>query len=195
MHAGHSFEHAEEWVKRFEGPERDAWQKPELVVQAMAIRPGMVVADIGAGTGYFLPHLVRATGPKGKVLGIDLEPDMVRYMNERIERDGLEGASAQACSADDPSLAPASTDRILIVDTWHHISDRSVYAGKLGAALRAGGQLYIVDFTLESPHGPPAEMRLSPEAVIAELRAGGIIAERIEVALPNQWVVRGHKAP
>jgi ubiquinone/menaquinone biosynthesis C-methylase UbiE len=195
MHGQHRFENAEEWVSRFEGPERDVWQKPALVVASMSIREGMVVADIGAGTGYFLPHLVAAVGANGKVVGIDIEPDMVRYMSERIARESLQPAVAQLGSADDPGLAQSSTDRILIVDTWHHIEDRAGYSRKLADALRPAGEVYIVDYTQESPHGPPAELRLSAAEVIAELEAGGLQAEVIAVDLPYQWVVRARKRP
>lgn len=197
-HGGHAhrrFDKAEEWVARFEGPERDAWQKPELVIAAMSIRQGMVVADIGAGTGYFLPYLASATGPQGRVVGLDIEPDMVRYMSERIAREDLTAAEARLCQTDDPALSAASTDRILIVDTWHHISDRVAYSAKLAAALRPQGALYIVDFKADSPHGPPKEMRLSADQVIAEVAAAGFRAEIVETALPYQWVVRAQAAP
>src|SRR5690348_4715148 len=76
----HRFEHAEAWSKEFDDPARDAWQKPDRVVAAMQIMFGMVVADVGAGTGYFEPHLSRAVGAAGKVLALDVEPDMVRHL-------------------------------------------------------------------------------------------------------------------
>jgi SAM-dependent methyltransferase len=194
-HAGayeHRFEKAEDWAKRFDDPMRDLWQKPELVVEAMKMGPEMVVADIGAGTGYFLPHLAKTAA---RVIGLDIEPDMVRYMNERIAREKLEGTSARECKADDPGLTPASVDRILIVDTWHHIGDRGEYSKRLKAALREGGAVYVVDFKLDAPMGPPKDHRLTPEQAIAELQAGGLAAETVEVDLPYQWVVRGWVQP
>lgn len=188
----HDFKDAEQWAKVFDAPDRDAWQHPDEVVALLAIEPKMTVADLGAGTGYFLPRLSRATGPEGRVLGLDIEPDMVAYMKSRAEKEALTNVEARVVEAADPKLEKASVDRILIVDTWHHIDDRSNYAAKLAEALKPGGAVYIVDFTLESSHGPPKEHRLPPEAVIAELEKGGLRAEVVTETLPDQYVVRGY---
>lgn len=185
----HRFEKAEEWAKEFDNPERDAWQKPTEVVAAMTITPGMTVADIGAGTGYFEPHLSKAAGPTGKVLAIDIEPDMVRYLRERAEKEKLANVTAQLATPGDTGLTAGSVDRILIADTWHHIPERTAYAQKLRAALRPGGQVIIVDFTLEATKGPPKEHRLSADKVIAELDAAGLAGKAIDESLPEQYIV------
>lgn len=190
-HASHSmhhrFEHADEWAKQFDDPARDAWQQPDKVVAAMSITPGMTVADVGAGTGYFESRLSAAVGPNGKVVAVDIEPDMVRYMNERRVREKTFNVEVRLGSADDPKLDAA--DRILIVDTWHHIDNREAYAKKLAAALKPGGMVFVVDFKLESEKGPPKHMRLAPAQVIAELSAAGLQARVVEVGLPDQYVV------
>jgi SAM-dependent methyltransferase len=191
----HPFKGAAEWAKVFDAPDRDAWQKPELVVASMGIAPGMTVADVGAGTGYFLPHLSRAVGEKGRVLALDIEADMVDHMTARATREKLGNVSARVVKPDDPGLPAASIDRVLIVDTWHHIDARPAYAAKLKAALRPGGTVTIVDFTLRSPHGPPKEHRLPPEEVVAELTQGGLRAEEVKTELPDQYVVRATRAP
>jgi SAM-dependent methyltransferase len=149
------------------------------------------VADIGAGTGYFEPYLSAAVGQSGSVLALDIEPDMVRYLTERAEREGMANVVANRVDVDDPKLAPRSVDRILIVDTWHHIPDRVAYAQKLRQALADDGTVTIVDFTLDSEHGPPRHHRLSPEAVIGELEKAGFRASTVNEALPNQYVVVG----
>jgi ubiquinone/menaquinone biosynthesis C-methylase UbiE len=189
----HRFEHAEDWAKQFDDPARDAWQKPAEVVKALGITPGMKVADLGAGTGYFLPHLARAVGASGKVLGLDIEPDMVRYMNERAKREGLANVEARVVPLDGPGLAAGSVDRVLIVDTWHHIPERAAYAAKLREALTPGGAVYVVDFKREAQHGPPPEHRLSPEQVMDELKKGGLTPAVVEVGLPDQYVVAGRR--
>jgi ubiquinone/menaquinone biosynthesis C-methylase UbiE len=186
---GHRFEKADEWAPRFDNPERDAWQRPDLVVKHMSLSEGMVVADVGAGTGYFLPHLSRAVGTSGKVLGLDIEPDMVRYMTERARREGLANVEARVVQTDDPTLAPASVDRVLIVDTWHHIGERTAYARKLAAGLKPAGEVYIVDFTMETRRGPPPAHRLTSASVIAELEAAGLTAELVAADLPDQYIV------
>jgi hypothetical protein len=92
---------------------------------------------------------------------------------------------------DDPQLEPGTVSRVLIVNTWHHIDERSRYAAKLAPALTAGGEIWIVDFTLESEHGPPARHRLSPEQVVRELQGGGLRAEVVTAEqLPRQYIVR-----
>lgn len=188
---GHRFEKADEWAKVFDDPTRDAWQKPVEVVAALRITPGMTAVDLGAGTGYFLPHLANAVGPKGTVIGLDIEPDMVRYMRERAAKAKLTNVRAEVAKADDPGLPAASVDRILIVNTWHHISSRPSYAAKLREALRPGGLLAIVDFTMSADRGPPKEHRILPEKVIEELTAGGLKAELITESLADQYIVTG----
>jgi beta-glucosidase len=185
------FSEVERFARHFDDPGRDAWQRPADVVKLMQLVPGQVVADIGAGTGYFLPHLTRAVGKTGRVLGLDVEPNMVEYMRRRVRQHGLSQVTASLVPPDDPELAAASVDRILIVNTWHHIGQRAAYTRKLARALKAGGSVWIVDFTQESDIGPPADHRLSAEAVVAELQAGGLHASVVPEILPKQYVVRG----
>jgi predicted methyltransferase len=189
----HRFENAERWAKEFDDPARDTWQRPADVIAAMGISAGQTVADLGAGTGYFLPHLARAVGPRGKVIGLDIELDMVRYMRERVAREGLVGVDAKVVALDDPGLPAGAIDRVLIVDTWHHIDGRAAYAAKLRGALAPGGAVFVVDFTMESQHGPPAHHRLRPEQVMDDLTAGGLQASLIEEPLPEQFIVVGRR--
>lgn len=188
-HHHHRFDDAASWSKVFDDPARDEWQRPAAVITAMAIAPGMTIADVGAGTGYFEPHLSKATGPSGKVFAVDVEADMVRWTGERAKREGLANVEAILGAPGDPKLAPSSIDRVLVVDTWHHIEDRAAYAKKLAAALRPGGIVFVVDFTKESPHGPPAQARLTPEQISADLRGAGLDAKKIEVSLPYQYMI------
>src|SRR5689334_3737130 len=101
---GHRFEHADDWTAQFDDPKRDAWQKPDEVVAALALQPGMTVADIGAGTGYFEARLSKAVGDSGKVIAVDLEADMVRYLGERATREKLANVEARQSTTDDPKL-------------------------------------------------------------------------------------------
>lgn len=188
----HRFDDAAKWSAVFDDPARDAWQKPARVVELLALQPGMAVADVGAGTGYFLPYLSKAVGPTGKVIGQDLEASMVKWMSDRAAKDKLANVEARQGSPDDPKLDPASLDRILIVDVWHHVSDRPAFAKKLSAALKPGGAVYIVDFTKESPHGPPPAARLSAEDVAADFVAAGLKPTvHASAGLPYQYVVSG----
>jgi ubiquinone/menaquinone biosynthesis C-methylase UbiE len=190
---GHRFEHADQWTAQFDDPKRDAWQKPDEVVAVLELKPGMTVADIGAGTGYFEARLSKAVGDSGKVVAVDLEADMVRYLRERAAREKTPNVEARQSTTDDPSLVPASVDRILIVDTWHHIAEREAYAKKLAAALKPGGAVFVVDFTQETDKGPPKEHRVTLEQVKRELEAGGLNASVVEESLPDQFIVRAAK--
>jgi cyclopropane fatty-acyl-phospholipid synthase-like methyltransferase len=95
------FDDAERWSKPFDDPERDAWQKPEEVIRALKLPSGATVVDLDSGTGYFAVRLARSL-PKGRVFGADLEPNMVRYLNERAAREKLPNLSAHVVTADDP---------------------------------------------------------------------------------------------
>jgi ubiquinone/menaquinone biosynthesis C-methylase UbiE len=186
------FSDAKGFSKSFDDPERDAWQRPAEVIEHMKIAPGSVVADLGTGTGYFLGWLSRAVGPSGKVLALDVESEMIRFVTERAEQQRLTNVEPRQVAADDPGLAAGSVARVLIVDTWHHIDDRPQYARKLAAALGPGGEVWIVDFTADSDIGPPARYRVSPEQAVSELAGGGLKAEIVQgETLPKQYIVRG----
>src|SRR5689334_14374734 len=118
----HSFGDAEKWSKVFDDPERDAWQKPHEVIQALALKPDAIVADIGAGTGYFTIRIAHMT-PKGRVYGVDTEPAMVQHLAARAKQAGLGNVTAVRAKADNPAL-PAKTDVVLLVDVYHHIENR-----------------------------------------------------------------------
>jgi len=186
----HRFDDPEYWVQVFEGPERDAWQHPDELVAAMSIEPGMTVADIGAGTGYLLSRFQSAVGAEGAVLALDVEPSLVTFMSERAEREGWANVTATQVPYDNPNLPAGEVDRVLILDTWHHIGDRETYAAHLAAGLSATGELWIVDFTQDAPMGPPVEHRVTSEQVVAELEAGGMVIDRVDTELlPHQFIV------
>ena len=186
----HAFDDIEAWVARFDDPERDGWQKPAQLVQALEIKAGSVLADIGAGTGYFAVHLAAATGPDGLVYAVDVEPAMVEYLKTRAEKEQLPNIRPVLTPADEPGLPATGVDLVLICNTWHHIDDRLNYLKKLGASVRDGGRVVIVDFKEgDLPVGPPADRKLTREAVIAEFKEGGWrLASEIDL-LPYQYTL------
>jgi SAM-dependent methyltransferase len=190
------FSNAAGFSAHFDDPARDAWQRPTEVLEHLRIPPGSVVADVGAGTGYFIAALSKGTGPSGKVLALDVEPKMVEFLARRAREQQLSNVEPRLVKPDDPGLPPRSVSRILIVNTWHHIDDRSAYARRLAAALAPGGEIWIVDFTPESDLGPPARHRLDAPRVVRELEAGGLDAEVVEPeGLPKQYLVRAVARP
>lgn len=185
----HDFSDAERYSKQFDSDERRAWQKPDEVLDILAIAPGMTVADIGAGTGFFEPYLAAAVGADGKVLALDVESGMVDFLRKRVADEGLANVEPRRVEPDDPGLGSATVDRILVVDTWHHIDDRAAYSARLREALKPGGTVTVVDFERSSPHGPPPQHRLTSDQVAAELEAGGLHAETVSEDLEYQYVV------
>ena len=187
----HRFENADLWAKTFDDPARDAWQEPDRVIASLALDSKMTVADVGAGTGYFT---VRIAPLVAEVVATDVEADMVRYMQDRAKRERHGNIRTIVTPHDNPLLAAESFDRILVVDVWHHLGDRRAYASKLAAALKPDGFVAVVDFKLDAKHGPPPKHRLAPEAVIADLEAGGLDAS-VALDLTEQYVIHARKQP
>jgi len=181
----HSFSNAESWAKEFDDPKRDEWQKPHEVIQALAPKPDAVIADIGAGTGYFSVRFAHMA-PKGRVYGVDTEPDMVRYLSQRAKREGLQNLVAVAGSPDDAKL-PEKVDLVLLVDAYHHIDGREAYFRRLRGALKANARLAVIDFRIDSPYGPPPSARISPDRVKEEMRRAGYVLDREHGFLPYQY--------
>ncbi len=181
----HSFSGAEQWAHIFDDPKRDAWQKPHEVIQALKLKPDAVVADIGSGTGYFAVRFANMV-PTGRVYGVDTEPDMVKYLANRAQREGLKNITAVAGAPDDPRL-PEKADLIILVDVYHHIENREQYFSRLQKSLKAGGRLAVIDFRMDSPEGPPASARIEPARVKTELEAAGYLLAQEHAFLPNQY--------
>jgi SAM-dependent methyltransferase len=181
----HSFSGAEQWAHVFDDPKRDAWQKPHEVIQALSLKPDAVIADVGAGTGYFAVRLANMV-PNGRVYGVDVEPDMVKYLAERAKREKRANLVALAGTPDDPRL-PEKADLVLLVDVYHHIDDRERYFRNLRASVRPGGRIAVIDFRMESPEGPPRAARIEPQRVIEELDRAGYRVARQHDFLPHQY--------
>lgn len=181
-------------TKVFDDPARDDWQRPDDVLHALALDPAMIVADVGAGTGYFAVRLARAV-PRGEVLATDLEPHMVGFLNERARREQLANLRSILATPTASGLAASSVDRILVVHVWHHLADRGQYVRGLATALRPDGKLLVVDFDPTAQRGPPANMRIAPEVVIAELEGAGLSARVSAIALPDQYIVEARRRP
>ena len=186
----HSFDDVEHWKAVFDDPARDEWQKPADLVKALAIRPGMAVADLGAGTGYLSRHLSAAVGPDGTVFAAEPEPKLLAYLRERAEREKTANVVPVLASLDDPRLPPRSVDLVLVVDTFHHIDHRVAYFRALRRVLRSGGRVAIVDWHKRPlPVGPPPEHKLDRDQVVDEMRAAGYALAAEPDVLPYQYVL------
>ena len=182
---GHRFTDAQRWSRVFDDPSRDAWQKPAEVISALALSSDAIVADVGAGTGYFAVRLARAL-PSGRVYAVDLEPDMVQFLAQRAREEQLQNLVAVAGAADSPNL-PEAVDLLLMVNVYHHVGKRPAYFQRLKPKLRAGGRVAIVDYKVDASGGPPRSSRLAPETVIAEMKQAGMRLLGSHDLLPNQY--------
>lgn len=187
--AHHRFDDAERWAKVFEADKRDAWQRGDQVVKALKLAGTDKVADIGSATGYFTTRFARAL-PGGRVYGVDIEPDMVRYLARRAREQGLRNVVSVLGEASDP-LLPEAVDVIFVCNTYHHITDRVAYFKRLLGALNKGGRIAVVDFKMgEIPVGPPPSHRIPADVITSELTAAGYhLLRRDDKLLPYQHVL------
>ena len=183
-HFAHRFDNVEELIKRFDDPSRDEWQMPSRVIDALQLAPGEVVADIGAGTGYFSMRLARAPA-RPKVYAVEIEPAMIAHLRHRAMLEGLTNVTAVQASADRSNL-PEAIDVALVVDTYHHIPDRAAYFAALRTLMKPGARLAIVDFRKGAPEGPPEEFRFLPQQIRDELAGAGFSLMAEHDFLPRQ---------
>ena len=125
--------------------QREGWQKVGEIFDAMQVKPGAVVADIGAGDGFFTSRLSKAVGPDGHVHAVDVAADTLRRLRKRVEDDKLANVTVIEGAVDDPRLPEASLDAILIVNAYHEMTQHQLMLAKMKAALKAGGRLVIVE--------------------------------------------------
>jgi len=189
----HTFENPEAYAARWEGPERDAWQQPEGLVAALGLQPGMTVADLGTGTGYLLPWLSNAVGSEGVVLAVDVQPAMLEWVEARIQESGRANVRTHQGAYDSPALDAESLDRAVMVNVWHHIEHRDVYAAALLQSMKPGAFAFIVETRMDAPEGPPMHYRLPPEAVIEVLQAAGFQASLTDWQNERQYMVRARR--
>lgn len=183
----HRFSDTQRWARVFEDSARDEWQLPEKVIATMGLQPNHRIADIGSATGYFPVRFARIA-TQGKVYGIDIEPNMVDYLNQRAQKENLSNLISILGAPDDPKI-PEPVDIIFICDTYHHIQSRVTYFQQLKSSLRKPGKIVIVDFKKgELPVGPPDKMKLAAEQVQEELTQAGYHLVQ-QTALPYQYLL------
>ena len=170
-----------EYAQVLEDPSRDEWQKPHEVVMALDLKSTDVVADIGAGTGYFARRFAHHAA---KVYAVDIDEKLLAIAG----KDAPPNLTTVLAAPDDPRLPDHSVDTVFFCDVLHHIDNRAAYYPKLARALKPGGRIVVIDFYDKPlPVGPPPSMKLSDEEVIAEFRAAGFtLVKRLDF-LPYQY--------
>jgi ubiquinone/menaquinone biosynthesis C-methylase UbiE len=152
-----------------EGPDREAWQRPEQVMDVLGIADRSVVADLGAGGGWFTVRLARRVGPEGVVYAEDIQPQMIEATTRRVQREGLRNVRIILGTPDDPRLPAGALDAVLIVDTYHEMVRPVTLLQNVARALKPQGRLGIIDFhTAGGGPGPPADERVAPETIVSD---------------------------
>ena len=186
----------EEWVERFESEGREVFARRHEIVAAMGVAPGAVVADVGAGTGLFVPLLVEATGPSGRVLAVDLVPDFLALIRKRSVAAGWGNVETVLCTERSVNLPAGSVDVVFVCDTYHHFEYPQSSLASIHRALRPGGVLVLVDF--KRVPGLSSEwilkhVRAGQEVFTAEIEAAGFVKLDEPLMLKENYVVRFRK--
>lgn len=173
-----------------EAPDRNIWQHPEEVMDKLGIADASVVADIGAGAGWFTIQLARRVGPNGLVYAEDVQQEMVTAISRRAAAEGLLNVKAVLGKLSDPDLPPRSIDAVLLVNAYHEIADRVTLLQNIAKALRPGGRIGVIDFKLEGTGpGPDPDERVSPETVVNDAQKAGLRVLSQETFLPYQYLL------
>ena len=173
-----------------EPPDREAWQKPDQVMDALHVAEGTTVADIGAGGGWFTMRLARRVEPNGKVYAVDVQRLMIEAISRRIEREGLKNVVVPVLGAyDDPKLPPdARIDAVLIVDAFPEMQDPVLLLKNVARTLKPLGRIGIIDYREgDGGPGPDAAERVSPSLVISQAAAAGLKLIEEHKFLPYQY--------
>jgi ubiquinone/menaquinone biosynthesis C-methylase UbiE len=172
-----------------EGPDREQWQKPDQIMDALGIADGSIVADLGAGGGWFTTRLARRVGPNGLVYAEDIQPEMIEVIGGRIQRENLLNVRTVLGTAKDPRL-PRGIDAVVIVDAYHEMEDPVALLKNVEQSLKPQGRIGVVDYNAGGGGpGPPPDERVAPEAVIKAASAAGLQLISREAVPPFQFLL------
>jgi len=182
-----------QWTERFEREGREIYDHREKIVAAAGLKPGQTVADIGAGTGLFMPYFSRAVGPTGKVVAVDLVPAFVAKLKGRAAELGLANVSTVLCTERSVELPPASVDVAFICDVYHHFEYPQSSLASIRKALKPGGTLVLVEF--KRIPGVSSEwilnhVRAGQEVFESEIAAAGFVRIEESPILKDNYILR-----
>jgi len=188
-----------EWLKRFEVESREVFDARDAVLKACAIKPGMRVADVGAGTGLYTRLFANAVGESGSVYAVDINPRFLEHIEARAKAESQGNITTVLAPEDSVSLPPASVDLIFLCDTYHHFEYPDKTVASIAAALKPGGELILIDF--ERIEGTSSDwimghVRAAKEVLQKEIEASGLVSEeelKVE-GLKDNYFLRFRKA-
>jgi ubiquinone/menaquinone biosynthesis C-methylase UbiE len=179
-----------------EGPDRDAYQRPDQIMDALQIGEGSAVADLGAGGGWFTVRLAIRVGPNGRVYAEDVQPEMIEAIERRMQREGLRNVQTVLGSQTDPKLPEGALDAVLIVDAYPEMEHPVALLRNVAKSLKPTGTIGIVNYKKDGGGpGPPMETRVDPEQVIRVARAAGLELRKRENFLRYQYLLTFGPAP
>jgi ubiquinone/menaquinone biosynthesis C-methylase UbiE len=175
------------WLER---PEREFEEQPSKAIKALGIRPGQVVADVGAGSGYYTVRLAKQVGPNGRVYAADIQPEMIVHLQRRLERERIENVELVQATETNPRLPDGRFDLILMVDVYHELSRPQEVLRSLRSSLKPDGRLVLIEFRKESDWVPiREEHKMSVKEARMELEAEGYRFDRVIDVLPWQHIL------
>jgi len=188
-----SYEGAD-WLER---PERIEEEQPDKVVEAMELKNGDVVADIGVGTGFFARRIAKQVAPEGKVYGVDIQPEMLEFLKEYCAKEGIENVLPILGDPDDPKLPDNSLDWIILVDTYHEFEDPAAMLAKMSKALKPTGKVALLEYRLDGETAAhiKSDHRMSVKQVLKEWNTGGFELVDLMEFLPSQHYFIFQKDP
>ena len=175
------------WLER---PEREDEEAPSKALDALELKPGMVVADIGAGSGYYSTRIAKRVGPTGRVYATDIQQGMIDILDRRITAEGLTNITTVLGGMDDPRLPPASIDLAIMVDVYHELQQPQVFLQRLKDTFKPNGRLVLLEFRKEDPKVPILEVhKMSVAEVKQEMEAEGFVLDKVIDVLPWQHII------
>jgi ubiquinone/menaquinone biosynthesis C-methylase UbiE len=187
-----------QYLEHLDSAERDHYQKPVQVIEALRLKPGMAVADLGSGSGYFTRRFVEAVTESGMVYAVDVEPEMLAYVKESIIHMHVPYAAEFILARpDSPKLPFESVDLLFVCNTIHHLEERSRYFRDLNSSLKPGGRITIIDFYPDERSGDlgfPKRHLVSRDTIVNELTDAGYKLDREHNFLPKQYFLEFTRA-
>ena len=183
---------AEEWEKTLESPNRRATQKVDEVLSDLSLKPGMIVADIGAGSGFFSRPLAKAVAPTGKVYAVDIQQGLLDYISKRDAEENIHNVQTVLGEFDDPKLPARNVDLAFINDVLHHIEHRAVYLKALGTYIKPSGRIAIIEMNKDDPntgHKNQPELLVSREEIVGWMSDAGfkLVEEHADLFPGTKW--------
>jgi ubiquinone/menaquinone biosynthesis C-methylase UbiE len=176
-----------DWLVR---PEREAEEQPGKALDALKLKPGMVVADIGAGVGYMSLRMAKRVGPSGKVYANDLQPEMLAKLRENAARAKVNNIVTVLGDVADPKLPANTMDLVLLVDVYHEFSQPQQMLRKIRETLKPDGRLVLLEYRAEDPNVPIiAEHKMTVGQVKTEVEAEGFVLQPVIETLPRQHIL------